>query len=569
MSKFKARVAAAYLIILAAFACAYLKYGWQIKFFAYSQLEKASRQNIKTSDIIFLNDKLSFTDYADIIEKIRQSDNSIVLLMPQIFYERCESFLDDMSPDDLRAQKEAYKQLTLKLIESQNVIPLVYLANGGQGTQTKDIESFGYFEGKDTGLDLSKYAYDSANAKDARIFMTMQNLAFYNDGEKYAYKMPLLYMYRNAVLVNPAVEAIRKYYRFPKTQIKIEKGNLRIGSIITVPLTKNGEIMIHRLFDSSGIYGLKQFLALPKDSLSDKIILVNDNKEKTDAMLGLGVAVQSILKQQYIKYSESMNYIIAALCLVIFYLLYRNLTPALGTAVLILTGAAGIIAALQLLANNYYLDVTQVSAANAAAFFTAYFFKVIDESNRMRQRKETFAKYMSKNALSSFIQKNRDVKIKNTWTRAYTAYIMFDPVFAQDPQNIKKVFEKTKEIIYNNFKDALIKIAGSGELDVIFFAENTELKALLETLFEIKNANSEYNFNILLNDTEVYTYEVNREIMVTDKNFSMKEEIGNMERKKYLMVPEKDLQGYINSTKFQKITEPGFKSVFFNITGTR
>jgi len=88
-------------------------------------------------------------------------------------------------------------------------------------------------------------------------------------------------------------------------------------------------------------------------------------------------------------------------------------------------------------------------------------------------------------------------------------------------------------------------------------------------LFEIKNSLTEFNFNILLNDTEIYIFEYNRDIIFIDKNYYLKEGMEVMERKKYIIVPEKDIQNYINSTKFQKITDAEGKTIFFNILGTR
>ncbi len=569
MNKVKTKVVAACILILAIFLFFYIKYNEQLEFSTLTQFEKIMQQKIKTDDILFVNDNFSLKDYDDLIDKIKESNNSVAILLPQIFCMKTQNYLDEVNLEYLKKIKEDYKEVILKVIEAQNILPVVYLTNDRQNSFTDGIESFGYFDSRKINLDLNKYDYHYVRANNSKLFMAIQNMGFYKEDNHYPYKMPILFKYRGTVFVNPIIEAIRKYYRFPKTQIKFDRGELKISNIISLPLLNNGEILIHRLIKQPKVYSFKEFLALGKEDTTDKIIIINDRENTMDTMLGLGMAGESILKQTYIRYSPNLNFIIAFISLLIFWLAYRNLgfsfAIILAALIELITG----IVVSRLLTDNFYLDFSVISAVNVMAFFIIYFYRISNELLLLKERKAVFSRFMRKDALEHFILKNRDIKIKDTWIRAFAIYLFFDMNFLSSPQNIKKVFEKIEEIIYNKQQDILIKINSSNEISIVSFGESKDLTALIDMLFEIKNSLVEFNFNILLNDSEIYIFEYNRDIIFLDKNYYLKEGMETMERKKYIIVPEKDIQNYINLTKFQKIADAESKNIFFNILGTR
>jgi hypothetical protein len=103
---------------------------------------------------------------------------------------------------------------------------------------------------------------------------------------------------------------------------------------------------------------------------------------------------------------------------------------------------------------------------------------------------------------------------------------------------------------------------------IVILDDSPDAKRVIGTALEIREKLSEMKFNVVLNDTEVYIFENKNELGILDKNYSVRRASETVEKKKYIIIPEADVQKYINLIKFQKIAGTG-GVVLFNITGFR
>jgi hypothetical protein len=87
-------------------------------------------------------------------------------------------------------------------------------------------------------------------------------------------------------------------------------------------------------------------------------------------------------------------------------------------------------------------------------------------------------------------------------------------------------------------------------------------------LFEIREQFQDNKYNIILNSTEVYIYFQNRQLIITDKNINIRINAESIEKKRYIIVPEKDIQKYIDYIRFQKNINIG-GILYYNAIGTR
>jgi hypothetical protein len=66
----------------------------------------------------------------------------------------------------------------------------------------------------------------------------------------------------------------------------------------------------------------------------------------------------------------------------------------------------------------------------------------------------------------------------------------------------------------------------------------------------------------------VYTYLYRNQIVFIDKNIDVRINAENIDKKRYILVPEKDIQKYIDYIKFQKNINAG-GILYFNAVGLR
>jgi len=186
----------------------------------------------------------------------------------------------------------------------------------------------------------------------------------------------------------------------------------------------------------------------------------------------------------------------------------------------------------------------------------------------MTERAGRVRPFMHPAGVNGFILKNRDLKTKNTWLNAPVVYFLFDRAFSEDAVSVKITFEKIRQMLYNKEKEFYIRLQGGRTIEAVFTGEGVQPKNILAALFDIRETFSTVKFNMVLSDTEVYIYEFERELVVSDKNYDLKTACERLEKKRHIIVPERNVQKYVNLVKFQKISESGGE-VLFNIAGSR
>jgi len=562
----KKRQHAVFAAILVIFLFIYFQYNDFLKSFFFVQFQKTIPSKISTDKIVFISDNFALSDYNTLFDKLNTAENSVVLFLPQIFNIKVGDYLENIDPGEIKKIKDDYRVFTLKLAEMKNIIPVAFLSRTKKKEETVALSQFSYFKGKKINLNLPEYNY--LKVKSRRIWLTVQNVGFYRDYDYYPYTIPMLFRYEKHILVNAALEGIRRYYRFTKSSVRFEKGWLRMGKIINFPVTGSGEIVVHQIKKMPKIYSLSEILKMHPQKLADKIIIVRSMNNSMNTMISLGVTLSSILKGEYITYYKKLNYVFGAIIFLLLAGVFLNVRLKYGAIIfsafeVILAGAVHL-----LLRSNVYVDFTMFSAINILLFTSIYFYRVSTQMLTRMQRGEVLSKFMHPSEISRFISNNRDIQVKNTWLNTYIIYFTFDTAFSENAENVKKTFEKIREIIYNNEKEFLIKLHSNHDIAVILLKEGVKLKGIFSSLFEIRNTVREPSFNIVFSSTETYIYEFNKDMVFTDKNAALKIKADQIEKKKYIIVPEKDIQKYINIIKFQKITNVE-KEVLFNVVGVR
>jgi hypothetical protein len=552
--------------VFALFIISYILFFDVIHSFVFTLLQSTIPSKVSMSKIAFVDGSFSMDDYSKLTEKIRSLDNSVALFLPQVFNIRINEYLEDINPDELKKIKDDYRNFTLKLAEAQNIIPVVFLSSDGREKNQVDPSAFKYFDAKSFGMKLPEYNY--AKIASVRVWQSITSVGFYREYDYYPYRIPAVFNYNGSVLAGAPVEAIRKYYKLTRSRISMEGDNLRIGDIISFPLQSGGDIMVHQLRGAPEKYSLGSFMDAPREKLEDKIIIVRSGNISEHTMLSLGVACASILQGTYINYSPAMNYTAAALVFLIFFLAYRSIKFRFGIVALAASEAAVFYACSALMAANIYADFSLIAFADFSAFFIFYFYSVAGKMADSGKRRGVLLRAMHPKAVRPFMEKNLDVKIKNIWSTAFVMYVTFDETEPMDAENIKKTFDKTRELIYNKTGEFIIKRHCNSGLAVVFLAENQPLRAVVDAAIELRDKLRGFNFNIILNSTEVYVFEHAREIGFLDRKYGQIMPAETVEKKKYIIVPEADIQKYVSTVKFQKIYEKA-GTVLFNITGVR
>jgi len=164
------------------------------------------------------------------------------------------------------------------------------------------------------------------------------------------------------------------------------------------------------------------------------------------------------------------------------------------------------------------------------------------------------------------VKRNSDIKLRNTWLKADVVYFVFG-LSHDDPADVKKDFQFIQKTLHNTFKDVLTSASGSGELTAIIFGE-ADRKKIVEILGTVRDEIKSGDFNILINTTEVYVFDRGGELAFLEKDADIRRKAYVLPLKKYMLVAEKEVQRYVNITKFQQI--PGYESSkFFNLAGLR
>ncbi len=560
------RQLAAYILIIIAAVFLYFRYNDTLKSYFFIKFQKTIPPKVSTERILFISDEFTIGDYIRLLDRIAKAGNSVALLLPQVFNIKLGDYLENISPGDIKKIQDQYKEFSIKLAETKNVIPVVFLDRVKNPANTVDACVFKYFNAKDIKLNLVARNY--IRVKSTRLWSASPDIAFYEDYDYYPYKVPVLYKFGDCVLSGAAAEGIRKYYRLNRSAVKYGRENVIIGSVVRTPLLSSGEIIMHQLKDEPKFYSLAEALAMPDGKINDKIIIIKSRNISVHTMVSLGVMIASMMSGVYVSYPIAVNYIAAILLLGLLYGAYRFLRPAFGILIVVLVEAAVIITTYLLIDKNVYINFVLLTAVNILSFTIIYFYRISTAVLDMAERAGAVKRFMHPSAIRRFILKNRDIKARNAWMRAFVAYITFDRDFAENPEAVKKAFDKIRQIIYNNEKEFFIKLWSSRDIEVVFLNEAAAVKNIISALFAVREGLKEHKFNIILSDTEAYIYDFERDLVVIDKNYGLKAACDNLEMKRNIIVPERDIQKYINLIKFQRIAESG-GFVLFNITGGR
>lgn len=560
------RQLAVYILVVAAAIYAYITFNDSLKSYFFMEFQKTIPSRIKTDRILFISDEFTLDDYCRLFDRIGRAQNSVALLLPQVFNIKIGDYLENISPEDIKKIQDQYKAFSIKLAETKNIIPVAFLDNVSKPEPAVDVCVFKYFDAKDVKLGLNRYNY--VRVKSKRIWMTAPDIAFYEDYDYYPYRVPLLYGYGDCVLVSAAVEGIRKYYSLNRDYVKYDRQNLIIGNIISSPLLDSGGIIVHQLKETPKTYTLNEVLALPDDRINDKIIIVRSLNNSVNTMVSLGVTIASIMQGVYVSYPRDINHIIAAVLLVLVFGAYRFLKPGYGVLTAALTEAAVIITAYLLLDRNIYINFVLFTAVNALTFVVVYFYRISTSLMEKQERAGAVRRFMHPAAVSGFISRNMDIKAKNNWMKTYAVYLLFSQEFSEEPETVKKTFEKVRQILYNNEREFFIRLQSGREIAVVFTGPGAAVKNILAALFEIREGLNGLKFNMVLSNTEVYVYGFDGDMLFADRNYELKMACDRIDKKRFILVPERDVQGYINLTKFQKVTESS-GMVLFNIVGGR
>ncbi len=548
------------------FVSAYVYFSDAVKSFVFTQVQKFSSAEVSMDNIIFLDDKFDIPGYMSFLERMKGLDNSVALFLPQVYNMKIDEYLDNMDLDEIKKLKDGYRDFTMKLSESQNVIPVVFVGRGNKDSSQHDMSGFSYFKSKD--VDLKLVEYDTVKVMSKRAWYMMGSAGFYEEYYYLPFTIPAIMKFGDNVVAGAAVEAIRKYYKFTRNRVSYQDGRLKIGDVIDFPLLKSGDIIIHRLKDKPKVYGLNEFIAADNRLLNDKIIIVKNRDVSQSTMFSLGIMTASIMKGRYIKYDPFMNYAGAFIILLGLIAAYRSFRLILGALVFAGTEGVFFLISVLFMTNSIYLDFALLSAINLLAFAVIYYYRIsvlfMDREARLR----VLSQFMHPKTVRKFIMRNKDIRIKNTWLKTFVIYIDFEEDTEPDAAGIKKTFEKARELIYNRHKDFIIKGHNNADMAIVILDDAPDPRRVIETALEIREKFTDMKFNVVLNNTEVYIFENKNELGILDKNYAVRRASGTLEKKKYIVIPEADVQKYINLIKFQKIAGTG-GVVLFNITGFR
>jgi len=556
------------IFILFIFFCffLYFKYNESLKSFFFIQFQKFIPDKINTKKIIFINDEFSLNDYNNLFAVISKADNSIAVILPQLFNIKIGDYVESLTSDEIKKTQDEYKEFIFKLAETPNIILTGFLDNLKMKTEP-GVEPcvFKYFKTSDIKLNLKKFNYIKVNSQ--KIWQSVSDIGFYQNFEYYPYKIPLLYNFNDCVITNIAVEAIRKYYGLNKKSINYSDNVLKIGTIVKAPVSKSGEIIIYQNNEKNKIYNLNEFLNLPANVINDKIIIVKSKNISEQTMISLAMLISSMLQNIYVNYSSVLNYFIAFILFILFVMFYKLLKFSYGFAFMILMEIFIIISTFLLLNNHIYIDFVLFSLVNFIVFFSVYYFKIFNLAIEYNARADVLKDYIYEKSLNHIISKNIDIKTMNTWFQTFVVYINFSNEVVENISLIKNYFDKIKNMIYNTSKEFFIKIINEKDIVVIFLSE-IEIKKIVNLLFEIREQFQDNKYNIILNSTEVYIYFQNRQLIIADKNINIRINAESIEKKRYIIVPEKDIQKYIDYIRFQKNINIG-GILYYNAIGTR
>ena len=551
-----------YIILFIFFVFLFIKFSDKFNALVFSKLKEISPSDFKSDKLLFIDGEFEIKSFNALFDKLKTAENSVILLLPQIFNMKIGDYLESINPDEIKNLKDDYNNFVFKIAEMPNLLPVVFVYNEKDIKQPFDLTKFYYFNNKNKSFE--KFNYVKIVSK--KLWQIVNDVAFYTEYESYPFFVPVIYNYNDGLLINAALEAIKKYYKLPKSQIKLENNNIIIGNIINFSLIDNGKIIAKPVKNKPKIFSINEILSAEKKLLDDKIIIIKSNNNTIHTMLSLGALVESIMEKDFIKYDAIYNYIAAFILCVFLLFLFKDLKFIWGFILFIFVFVLEAITAIALIKIDIYYNYFLFFIINSGMFILIYVYKGFNYVYSFNRRKELMQKYIISAKIDEFIRKNKDIKIMNYWLKTEVIYVVFDENEMSLAENVKNSFEKLKQMIYNNKYNCFIKINRFNEFCIVFLDE-IDLKLKLELLFKIRE-NLDFNFNMIINNSEIYLMEYRGEINLIDKNLKFKLICEMLEKKKYILISNEDIQKYINLIKFQKISSNAGITVF-NVAGER
>jgi len=552
-------------IILVLFIFAYFRYSDGINRGFYFKYKEFIPEKLSFEKIVFIEDNFSLGDYSALFEAISGAEGSVALLMPQVFNIRVGDYLENIEPADIKKTQEEYREFSIKLAEARNILPVVFLSGESMNNNDIDLSSSAYFKSKETGLKLPVYSH--ARVKSRRLWMSVPDKGFYPDYSSYPREVPLFMDYKGSALANAAVEALRRYYKLPKSSVKITERRVEIGNIIKQQMLPGGTVMLYPVKSAPVIYTMKDMPPSGSPELRDKIIIISSTNVPRDAMLSMGACLFGIMESAFLKHNRAANYLAALLCCLLFLVFYLRLKPLYGAVLFVLSLVSALIICALLFSAGIYTEFAVIMAALTAPFTGVYYYRLAFMAAENKRRREALLRIVHPDEVGRYMKNSLDIKMKNTWIKAVAAYFIFEPGFAGNPENLKIVFETIRDIVYNKTKDFIITLSGTEEIAVILLTEK-ETRRFFEALIEIRENSGVGPFNVVLSSSEIYMHDFNGAVVFGDRNHGLAAECALMDKKRYIIVPEKDIQKYMGIIKFQKITGAG-KTNLYNTAGIR
>ncbi len=514
--------------------------------------------------VLYVRGDFNARTCGEFFKKTAELKNSVTLFMPEFFSRQPGDFMEGEDFNGLEKASEKYRDFAFMFAESDNFIPVVFNAAGAVLAGKEDISQYVYFN-------RSKYQGKAADfiapeAVNKRLWLSARNAGFYGDFASAPFKIPALYSVDGGLLISAPVEALRKYYKLPKSRILIEDGKLAVGDITGAALITGGEMAIPVYAGEPETITLEKFMNMPVQEADSRIIIAADKNTPLNSVSGMGAAVSMMIDRGKITYKRLFNYIAALLVALLAAGAYLRFGAGAGFPFFIFIQLAGAAAVYWLYMSGIYADYPAVTFANVAAFVTIYGFKAGSKKRDVEKRKGLLRQAMPDSAAERFIKKNSDVKMKNSWLKADAVYFVFSTA-DNDPAALKKDFERIQSVISGNFPESMASASGSGEIAFLIFGEN-DRKKIVETLNSAREKVTSAEFNIIISTTEVLVFERGGELAFLEKDSENRRRAYALPVKKYMLVAEKEIQRYVNITKFQQI--PGYeKSGFFNLAGLR
>jgi hypothetical protein len=554
-----------YVLAAGLFLLAYAMNADLLRSYSFYLFGKASATGTLSNKVMLVSGPMGLHSYNLIFSRMKKNTNSVAVFISGIFRQRAGDLIGDVALNELDEAKEEYRQYSIALAETDNIIPVLLGGTSGFTGLTVELGAYGYFNASKLGFKPLPFSGDAANR---RLWTTVHTAAFYPDYKYYPYVVPVLFSKGEDILVSAPVEAVRKYYKLTKNRVRIENGRLRIGDTVDCKLLDYGEIALPYFSTPPRIYTLDEFLAMPEADTQDKIIIIKDLRDSAYTMLSMAAAVSSIMEGMHLGYDPLVNYAGALVFMGIAFMVFMRsrFWPGFFILLFLQTAAAGLV--YWLIISGYYADYAALTVACLTAFFTVHYYRNAAKHADAEKRAGLLQGVLPPKLIKKFIATNMDVKIKNSWIAADVLYFMFDPERAAEPAVIKKDFEKLSALIYNDHKEFFARYYDNGDASFVLLSDGAGPKKVLETLLVIREKLQDADFNIFLCATEVYIFEYDGRLIFTDRNAGLKINSEVVGRKRNILVPEKDIQKYINIAKFQQVTG-GNESRMFNISGLR